>query len=178
MSIKAIIGYLIILIASFFLYGKKPANNIIYNLLPLLMVLYPVIVGYRVKLKFSVKDILLGIVISLIILLPYYLLAGGVIKKISYSFLTIQMISVAFPEEFFFRGFIQDSIGKNYRAIFLASILFSFAHFPKAFFSNDWTLLLSFFPSLVMGWLYMKTNNILPGIIFHFLANIVQAIKF
>ena len=27
-------------------------------------------------------------------------------------------------------------------------------------------------PSLVMGWLYMRTNNILPGTIFHLLANL------
>jgi membrane protease YdiL (CAAX protease family) len=61
----------------------------------------------------------------------------------------------------------------------LVSLLFSLAHLPKAVFYNEWMSLLSFFPSLVMGWLYLKTNNILPGTIFHLFANLVyQTSKF
>jgi membrane protease YdiL (CAAX protease family) len=87
--------------------------------------------------------------------------------------LIFQLLSVSFPEEFFFRGFLQDSIGNNLRAIILGSLFFSLAHLPKALFMGEWVSLLSFFPSLIMGWLYMKTNNILPGVIFHFFANLV-----
>ena len=173
MNIKTISGYLSILILSFLLYSIKPTNNIFYSSLPILMVMFPIIVGYRVKLRFSIKDFFLGLIASLIILLPYYLVFGGNLKTTTAYYIIFQLLSVSLPEEFFFRGFLQDSIGKNFRAVLIISLLFSIAHLPKAIFLGEWISLLSFFPSLVMGWLYMKTNNILPGTIFHLLANLV-----
>ena len=173
MNIKTISGYLSILILSFLLYSIKPTNNIFYSSLPILMVMFPIIVGYRVKLRFSIKDFFLGLTVSLIILLPYYLIFGGNLKTTTAYYIIFQLLSVSLPEEFFFRGFLQDSIGKNFRAVLIISLLFSIAHLPKAIFLGEWISLLSFFPSLVMGWLYMKTNNILPGTIFHLLANLV-----
>ena len=179
MNIKTISGYLSILILSFLLYSIKPTNNIFYSSLPILMVMFPIILGYRVKLRFSIKDFFLGLIVSVVILLPYYIvfspspspppLEGG-----GWGWGVIfQLLLVALPEEFFFRGFLQDSTGRNFRAVLIVSLLFSIAHLPKAIFLGEWISLLSFFPSLVMGWLYMKTNNILPGTIFHLLANLV-----
>jgi len=177
MNIKTISGYLSILILSFLLYSIKPTNNIFYSSLPILMVMFPIIVGYRVKINFSINDLFLGVIVSVVVLLPYYIafspspsplpLEGGGRGII------LQLLLVALPEEFFFRGFLQDSIGKNFRAVLIVSLLFSIGHLPKAIFLGEWISLLSFFPSLVMGWLYMKTNNILPGTIFHLLANLV-----
>ncbi len=137
------------------------------------MLIFPMIVGYKVKLKFSIKDLLLGIIMSVVILLPYYIVFRGNIKTISAYYVILQLLSVSLPEEFFFRGFLQDSMGKGFRAILLVSLLFSIAHLPKAVFLGEWISLLSFFPSIVMGWLYMKTKNILPGTVFHLLANLV-----
>jgi membrane protease YdiL (CAAX protease family) len=172
MNRKSIFGYLSVLGLSFFLHAMKPDAHY-FSLLPLLMLIFPFAVDHKVKLTFSLQDFSLGLVVSLIVLLPYYLLFGGTGKTItSYAFI-FQILSVAFPEEFFFRGFLQDSIGKSFQAVFLASLLFSLAHLPKAIFTGEWSSLLSFFPSLIMGWLYMKTNNILPGVLFHFLANLV-----
>ncbi len=173
MNIKTISGYFSVLILSFFLYLMKPATNIFYSSLPILMLIFPMIVGYKVKLKFSIKDLLLGIIMSVVILLPYYIVFRGNIKTISAYYVILQLLSVSLPEEFFFRGFLQDSMGKGFRAILLVSLLFSIAHLPKAVFLGEWISLLSFFPSIVMGWLYMKTKNILPGTVFHLLANLV-----
>ncbi len=173
MNIKTISGYFSVLILSFFLYLMKPATNIFYSSLPILMLIFPMIVGYKVKLKFSIKDLLLGIIMSVVILLPYYIVFRGNIKTISAYYVIFQLLSVSLPEEFFFRGFLQDSMGKGFRAILLVSLLFSIAHLPKAVFLGEWISLLSFFPSIVMGWLYMKTKNILPGTVFHLLANLV-----
>jgi membrane protease YdiL (CAAX protease family) len=173
MNIKTISGYLSVLILSFLLYSLKPTNNIFYSSLPILMVMFPIIVGYRVKLRFSIKDFFLGLIMSLIILLPYYLVFGGNLKTTTAYYIIFQLLSVSLPEEFFFRGFLQDSIGRDFKTVLLVSLLFSIAHLPKAFFLSDWISLLSFFPSLIMGWLYMKTNNILPGTIFHFFANLI-----
>src|SRR4030042_4166994 len=173
MNIKTISGYLSVLILSFLLYSIKPTNNIFYSSLPILMVMFPIIVGYRVKLRFSIKDFFLGLTVSLIILLPYYLVFGGNLKTTTAYYIIFQLLSVSLPEEFFFRGFLQDSTGRNFRAILIVSLLFSIAHLPKAVFLGEWVSLFSFFPSIIMGWLYMKTNNILPGTIFHLLANLV-----
>ena len=172
MNSKIIIGYLSVLGLSFFLYAVKPGASY-FSLLPLLMIIFPFIVGHRVKLTFSLQDFSMGFGAALMVLLPYYLIFGGTGNTITSYTLIFQILSVAFPEEFFFRGFLQDLIGKNLRAVFVASMLFSLAHLPKALFTGEWILLLSFFPSLIMGWLYMKTDNILPCVLFHFLANLV-----
>jgi membrane protease YdiL (CAAX protease family) len=174
MNKKTISGYLAVLALSFLLHSIKLANTFYYSFIPVLMLMYPILVGYRVRLKFSIKDLLLGIIVSVLILLPYYLLFGGHLKVITITYVIFQLLSVSLPEEFFFRGFVQDSIGRNFKAVVVVSLLFSLAHLPKAVFLGEWMSLLSFFPSLVMGWLYMKTNNILPGTIFHLLANLAH----
>jgi uncharacterized protein len=174
MNIKTISGYLAILILSFLLYSTKSTTGIFYISLPILMFIFPVIAGYKVKMKLSIKDLSMGLVVSVVILLPYYFISGGNIYKISGYYVFFQLLSVALPEEFFFRGFLQDSIGKNFKTVLIVSLLFSVAHLPKAIFVNDWVSLLSFFPSIVMGWLYMKTDNILPGTMFHLFANLVH----
>jgi len=46
-------------------------------------------------------------------------------------------------------------------------------HVPQLIFYGDIYSVMTFFPSLVMGFLYMRTSNVLPSIIFHFFANIV-----
>jgi hypothetical protein len=171
MRAKAAIGYLALVVLSFLLHAVKPVNTLYYSLLPVLMLVFPIMVGHRVKLRFSIKDFLLGLIVSLIIVAPYYIIFGGTMTTITVYAVLFQLLGVSLPEEFFFRGFLQDSIGRNFRAVLLVSLLFTVAHVPKALLLGDWMSLLTFFPSLVMGWLYMKTNNILPGTLFHFLAN-------
>ena len=173
MNIKPLSGYLAVITLSFLLYSIRPTNAVFYSSLPALMLIFPVIVGHRVKMRLSIKDVLLGVVASVIILSPYYLVFGGNLKSITVYSIIFQLLSVSLPEEFFFRGFLQDSIGKSLRAVLWTSCLFSLAHLPRAIFLDDWISLLSFFPSLIMGWLYMKTNNIVPGTMFHLLANLV-----
>jgi membrane protease YdiL (CAAX protease family) len=173
MNIKTVSGYIAVVSLSFFLYSMKPTNTLFYSSLPVLMVMFPIIVGHRVQLKFSIQDIFFGIGVSVVVLLPYYLIFGGTIKTLSAYLIIYQLFSIAIPEEFFFRGFLQDSLGRTYKAVLIVSLLFTLAHVPSAIFFNNWISLLSFFPSLVMGWLYMRTNNILPGILFHFFANLV-----
>jgi len=171
MRAKAVIGYVALLVLSLLLHLVNPANALYYSLLPALMLIFPLIVGHRVKLRFSIRDFILGIMVSIIILAPYCVIFEKSMKTITCYVFLFQFLSVSFPEEFFFRGFLQDTIGRNFTAVLLVSLLFAVAHVPKALFLGDWMSLLTFFPSLVMGWLYIKTNNVLPGTIFHFLAN-------
>lgn len=143
-------------------------------LIPLLLVLLPVMAGARINFSFSGNHFVPGIFVSLIILLPYALLEiylGRVFVIPSISMLVFQLLMVSIPEEVFFRGFLQESIGNNITGIVITSLLFSLAHLPIFLFYNDVYALLTFFPSIVIGFLYMKTANILPCIMFHFLSN-------
>lgn len=172
MRFKVLFGYFLLIIFSFILHYIKP-GRMYYSILPVLMIAYPVFSGSRIKISFSLKDILIGFLASFLILFPCYLFLGGNPTKITLADVLFQFIGVAFPEEVFFRGYIQESLKRSLNAVLITSLFFSFAHFPNAIFSNNWVSLLSFFPSLIMGWLYLKTGNILPGTIFHFFANIL-----
>ncbi len=172
MKIKVLSGYFLVIIFSFMLHYLKP-DRMYYSILSVLMIAYPVFSGSRIRLNFSIRDILIGLFTSFIILLPYYLLFGGDLERITLAEVLFQFLGVAFPEEVFFRGYIQESLKRNFQAVLITGLLFSLSHLPDAIFSNNWISLMSFFPSLIMGWLYLRTGNILPGIIFHFFANIL-----
>lgn len=172
MSSKTTFGYLSLLGLSFFLHATMP-GAIYFVLLPILMIIFPILVRHKVKMTFSIKHFSIGIAVSLLILLPYCLRFGGPWNKLTDYALLVQLLTVSFSEEFFFRGFLQESIGKDFRAVLLTSLSYSIAHLPKAVYLGDWFALLSFFPSVIMGLLYLGTNNILPGFIFNFLASLV-----
>jgi membrane protease YdiL (CAAX protease family) len=137
MSIKTLAGYLTILIVSFLLYSMKPAHAIFYSSLPVLMLIYPIAVGYRVKLRFSLKDLLFGLVISFALVIPYFLIFGSNVRAITVYSVIFQLLSVDLPEEYFFRGFLQDSIGKSIKAVLFVSLLFSLSHLPRAVFLGE-----------------------------------------
>jgi len=130
---------------------------------------------------------------GLLILPIFYLFTGiGALKILGYKFnlqapdnllnlVFTQLLIVALPEEWFFRGYVQarfnQALGKE-KILFRASIgwgwilsagLFALAHFfiwlkPES--------LLVFFPALVFGWLREKTDSLLAPILFHFSANL------
>ena len=174
MNRKTVVSYIIILCLSFVLRVAHPPNQIAYILLPLLMFVLPLVSGHQVSIRFTPKYLLLGFVVSAVILVPYFIAFQGNAASITAELVLLQLFAVALPEEFFFRGFIQDSMGRNMKAVAFASLLFAIAHLPAALFLGEWMSLLSFFPSLVMGWLYGRSNSILPGTIFHLFANLAH----
>jgi membrane protease YdiL (CAAX protease family) len=174
MKNREILNYIIILLTTSVVFYIHTEDKFYYNIPQLLMLILPVIQGYKVKLSFNIRDILIGFMVSLALLIPFYVFFSvRDLSRLDSIYVIYQLLVVALPEEFFFRGYLQDSFGRNYKAIVIVSILFSFAHLPKAIFLNDWLSMLSFFPSLIMGWLYLKTENILTGTIFHWIANVV-----
>jgi len=92
-----------------------------------------------------------------------------------------QLVAVALPEEFFFRGYLQGRLGEALparrrllgvpvgRALLLAAVLFALGHFLIDF---DARRLAVFFPALVFGWLRDATGSIAPGAAFHALCNL------
>ncbi|MDA8240405.1 MAG: CPBP family intramembrane metalloprotease [Nitrospiraceae bacterium] len=144
-------------------------------LTPVYLVATPLALGKRVNINFSGRQIALAVIVSAVILLPF-LFFFSVTRKfvpLETGAMAVQLFGVSFPEEIFFRGFLQDTLGNNYKAVIITSLLFAAAHLPAFFFSGDSSAPLTFFPSLVMGFLYLRTSNVIPATIFHFLANVV-----
>ena len=147
-------------------------------LIPLFLLTVPFLYQKKLNIRFRSKDILLGIAVSAVILLPFWFLitSGGTAFVFPpVSALLFQLIGVSFAEEFYFRGFLQDRLGNNIMGVVMISVLFSVMHAPQFIHHGDVYSLLTFFPSLVMGFLYMRTSNVLPSFIFHFFSNIVYS---
>lgn len=93
-----------------------------------------------------------------------------------------QFLLVAFPEEFFYRGYIQTTLTKIWPktwsvlwlhvgpAIVVTSALFALGHFGV---DARAARLAVFFPSLLFGWLRDKTGTIVAPIVYHALCNLM-----
>lgn len=111
-----------------------------------------------------------------------------------------QFILVAFPEEYFYRGFIQTRLDQGFEAraeakgkamtvilgftpaIVVTSLLFGIGHLlvpvGGALLGNRMSV---FFPALLFGWLRRKTDSILAPTIYHAFSNmmvLVAAVHF
>ena len=142
--------------------------------------------GAGETLGWNADGFLRGAVISLAALLLYaacfYLAARWLgktveIRPVSPLLAATHLLAVAFPEEFFFRGYLQRKLGGGPGAIAASSAMFALAHFLViCVFSGGGACaqnVLTFFPSLVMGYLYMKTGTLWSSVFFHFAANVV-----
>jgi membrane protease YdiL (CAAX protease family) len=92
---------------------------------------------------------------------------NNVLTKDIYTFL---MISLAAPllEELVFRGVVLQGFLKRYspaKAIIWSAVIFGVAHL------NPWQFLAAFPMGLVIGWVYWKTNSLVPGMLIHFINN-------
>jgi membrane protease YdiL (CAAX protease family) len=137
----------------------------------------------------SLRGIFVGLVVSAILLSFYasviffFGLYSGqqlVINTLPVAFMLTQLLMVALPEEVFFRGYLQNKLGNNIKGVIIVSLLFALGHFITLCLAGGHNIaicsqaVLTFFPSLVMGYLYLKTKTLWASIIFHFFANIVH----
>lgn len=96
-----------------------------------------------------------------------------------------QIFVIAFPEELFFRGYLQEALSQRYSrkirlfgsellsvslAVPLTSLLFAFSH---TFITFRWWHFAIFFPSLIFGWLREKTGGMIAPTLFHALSNLI-----
>ncbi len=119
---------------------------------------------------------------ALLLAFPFYGIASLFIPtnigiKHAAHFISFQLFSVAFPEEFFFRGFLlptvnqikQLKIGPISSGNLISAIAFSLLHL----FTHPpiWAIG-TFFPALIFGYFREKHNSLWPAVILHFFYNL------
>jgi membrane protease YdiL (CAAX protease family) len=144
--------------------------------------------GTTLRLKFNKAPAITIIVAVLMILtmpvltdpLSILIPMSDVWKKIfadmmDNSVFTLIAVIVAAPilEEIFFRGIILNGLLKNYSpqtSIVISAAIFGIIHL------NPWQAIPAFLGGLIMGWMYWKTNSIIPGMILHFANNLFSTL--
>jgi membrane protease YdiL (CAAX protease family) len=101
------------------------------------------------------------------------------------AWVVLQFTHVAFPEELFFRGYVLTRIcelrgigrkaypTRDLSAIVFSSLVFGVAHLVVL---GNATSVLTFFPAMAMGWLFVEARSLLAPVLFHGLANIVYGL--
>lgn len=157
-------------------------------------------VASGIVISWSLRDALTGLATVLALFVPVALCNHWVrteIQGLTFHFawsnvanvdilsaLATQILCVAFPEEFFYRGFLQTAFLRRFRgmkrisrwapalAIVAASACFALAHLP----SGGVFRLLTFFPGLLFGFLRYRTNGLLGAILCHAGCNMMMMI--
>jgi len=98
-----------------------------------------------------------------------------------FCWLFYQFMYIGLAEEIFFRGYVQNNILKTTRTtnheqrrrLQCASIIISAGCFALAHIivQGEFASVLTLFPGLVLGWLFVRTRSLLAPILFHGLAN-------
>jgi len=98
------------------------------------------------------------------------------------SWLFYQFMYVAVAEEIFFRGYLLSNMScllgtttkKGVAFSQLVSIILSAGIFAifHCVLSGNMVSLVTFFPGLILGWLFVKTGSLLAPVMFHGLANV------
>lgn len=172
----------------------------------LVLAIYLPIITLRVRkcsidfLERSVGDVLRAVAafigLAVVIFPPYVLAAhawqnivGGLSIRLPLHFwpgwnlIIAQLVLVALPEEFFFRGYVQSTFDKIYAprwkmfgvrlgwSWLLTAVLFAVAHSVIMY---QWWHFAIFFPGLVFGYLRARTGGLVAPILFHALSNMTM----
>ncbi len=161
---------------------KLLPSDYLFLLAAVLMFGAPFAMGSEIRgFNRNLRGLIIGLILSLVILSIYVIVIRKPIDlgKVSLSLLAVHLLLVAVPEEVFFRGYLQEKIGNNLKGILIVSLLFAMGHIiTRCIFggcggSGYAQTLLTFFPSIVMGCLYLISGTLWANILFHFLANVV-----
>lgn len=178
-------------------------NNSYGIVFALLFLYVPVVVisrrGRKIDfIDLNTKEYLRSFVVFLIaalIVFPFFFLGAHIWEKIIYNAIGpnwvllpdlfkvtfFQLIMIALPEEFFFRGYMQSAFNSIYPkkwkflgaslgpAWIITAFIFAFVH---SFIVLQWWHFAIFFPALVFGYLRERTGSITAPILFHTVSNI------
>lgn len=88
----------------------------------------------------------------------------------------------AWPEEFLFRGLLQNLLSKTLKnswvALFVAAVIFGFAHILHAPVPNWKYVALASIAGIFYGFAWMRTRSLVPGVLLHALVDISWHILF
>lgn len=90
------------------------------------------------------------------------------------SFFIMATVAAPLLEEILCRGIILKGLLKNYspyKAILISAIFFSLIHL------NPWQSIPAFFYGLFLGWIYFKTQSVVPGMVFHATLNTIMCLS-
>ncbi len=102
-----------------------------------------------------------------------------------FDLVVTHLILVAPAEEIYFRGFLQERLGRRWpprcrwwgapvgRAWWATAVVFALAHFIGEF--HVPARLATFFPGLVFGWMRARTGSVLSAIAYHAFCNVLAA---
>jgi len=103
-------------------------------------------------------------------------------EKRWFSWLFYQFMYIAVAEEIFFRGYFQSNVlllltmavQKNRAFLELIGIIIGAAVFAisHSVLLGSAMPIITFFPGLIFGWLFVKTKSLLAPVLFHGLANV------
>ena len=89
-------------------------------------------------------------------------------EQLQFVFMTILL--VALPEEWFFRAYLMTRLGKNIQGNIVSSIAFSLIHGV----TRGWAVGVEvFIPSLLFGWLFQKTDDLISCVLVHSISNLL-----
>ena len=122
---------------------------------------------------FIVLTLALVVVLDLLEFIPFPKFMTDMLKDLVqpniYSFLAA-VIFAPVLEELLFRGIILEGFLHNYspkKAIMWSALIFGIAH------ANPLQFLDAFFAGLFIGWIYFRTRSLIPGIMIHFINNLI-----
>ncbi len=95
-----------------------------------------------------------------------------VVSNLSYTQLFLIAVVSAVGEEILFRGAIQPFLG-----LFLASCLYGLIQFGPNLALTIWSVM-AFARGLLLGWLFMATGSLWPGLVAHLAYNLWTLAKF
>ncbi|MFS1518123.1 CPBP family intramembrane glutamic endopeptidase [Bacillus sp. SM2101] len=153
------------IIFGFFLFPDFKSFKELWNLFDFRIILY----GGGIALFVIITDLLF------MKYLPNELIDdGGLNEKIfqhrSIPHIFFLTIVIAFSEELLFRGVIQTHFG-----IVVASVIFALLHFR---YLQKWVLFTSvIFLSFLLGYMFLKTNNLFVTTFAHFLIDFILAVR-
>jgi len=139
--------------------------------------------GFRVKNAKDMRSIYIYIPLFFIALLPLIVGFSTDLKLEDIIYIISFMALVAFVEEIIFRGIILKLLQKksNLFAILGSSLLFSIPHILNALNGKEMgqtilQILFALVIGIILAMLIVKTGNIIPLIIYHFLNNTISSV--
>jgi membrane protease YdiL (CAAX protease family) len=143
-------------------------KQLLWNLFVVSLIVFPFLFGGVLLLRYCNLPLPMGPAIP--------------IKK-WFVWILYQFLFVATSEETFFRGYLQSNLQhllttavktklelSQWYSIIICAMFFAGAHVVIL---GNVTSIVTFFPGLVFGWLFVRTRSLLTPVLFHGLANVV-----